>query len=316
MEYNKQIGFMTPGDDVEGFYLLKSASKRVTSTGKPFLNITLSDARDTIEAKVWDYSGPIGEADSGKIVKIRGNVQEYKGSCQISIDKIRLSRDDDVYDLSAIVPTAPIDSIKELEFVQELVSSIEDRDYRNICEEMLSRHIASFGRIPAGTSVHHGFVSGLLMHTGNMLRIADFLSTEIYPDAVDRSLLLAGTLLHDFAKEKEYAISELGLATGKTVEGMLLGHLYLGAEEIAEVGKALSVPDEKIMLLKHMLLSHHGEPEHGAAVIPCTAEAELLSYIDLLDSRMEIYAEAFEKMDKGTVSEKIWALEKKIYNHE
>lgn len=307
---------MVPGDEVEGFYLLKTASKRVTSTGKPFLNISLADARDTIEAKVWDYSGPVCESDAGKVVKIRGAVQEYKGSSQISVERIRLAKEDDNYDLSVLVPTAPIDSIKEMEFIQELVASIEDADYRNLCEEMLGRHIESFGRIPAGISVHHGFVSGLLMHTGNMLRIADYLATEIYPYAVDRSLLLAGTLLHDFAKEKEYIITELGLAADRTVEGMLLGHLYLGAEEVDEVGKMLGTPGEKITLLKHMLLSHHGEPEFGAAVKPCIAESEMLSYIDMLDSRIEIYAEAFEKMDKGTISDKIWALEKKIYNHE
>ena len=316
MEYNKQIGFMNPGDEVEGFYVLKSASKRVTSTGKPFLNISLADAGDVIEAKVWDYSGPIGEADAGKIVKIRGAVQEYKGSSQISVERIRLATENDSYDLSAIVPTAPIDSIQEIEFIRKLITGIEDRDYRTVCNEMLDRHIASFGRIPAGISVHHSFLSGLLMHTGNMLRIADFLATEIYPYAVDRSLLLAGTLLHDFAKEREYVITELGLMTDRTVEGMLLGHLYMCAEEVGSVGIELGIPDEKITLLKHLILSHHGEPEHGAAVIPCTAESELLSYIDLIDSRMEIYAETFEKLDKGKVSDKIWALEKKIYNHE
>jgi 3'-5' exoribonuclease len=148
-----------------------------------------------------------------------------------------------------------------------------------------------------------------------MLRIADFLATEIYPTSVNRSLLLTGTLLHDFAKEKEYACSELGLVTYKTVEGILIGHLVLEDEEITQLGRELEIPEEKLLMLRHMILSHHGKPEYGAAVIPCIAEAELLSYIDLIDSRMEIYAENLETMEKESFSDKIFSLEKKIYNH-
>ena len=119
----------------------------------------------------------------------------------------------------------------------------------------------------------------------------------------------------NFGKEKEYDFSELGLVTDKSVEGMLVGHLVLGAEEVGEVGRKLGIPEKKLLLLRHMLLSHHGTPEFGAAVIPSTAEAELLSYIDLLDSRMEIYAETFETLEPGRFSDKVFSLDKKIYNH-
>jgi 3'-5' exoribonuclease len=202
-----------------------------------------------------------------------------------------------------------------MEYVQDLIASMEDEDYRLLCAEMLDRHMASFGKIPAAKNVHHSFLSGLLMHTSSMLRIADFLATEIYPTVVNRSLLLAGTLLHDFGKEKEYDFSELGLVTDKSVEGMLVGHLVLGAEEVGEVGRKLGIPEEKLLLLRHMLLSHNGTPEFGAAVIPSTAEAELLSYIDMLDSRMEIYAETFETLEPGKFSDRVFSLDKKIYNH-
>lgn len=315
MEYNKPINQMLPGNSVMGFYMLRSATLRVTNSGKPYLSAVLSDSTGSIDSKYWDYSGLIDSSCEGKIVKILGEVQEFKGSNQLNIQKIRLTKEDDEYNLNDIVPTAPIDAMQELEYIRSLISSIEDSDYSKICEFMLDRHIITFSRMPAGKTVHHSFLSGLLMHTGSMLRIADFLSINIYPDAVDRSLLLAGTLLHDFAKEREYKLSELGLITDLTVPGVLLGHLVMGAEEVGTVGNDLDIPSEKILLLKHMILSHHGEPEHGAAVVPCIAEAELLSYIDLIDSRMEIYAETLENMEKGTFSDKIWSLDKKIYNH-
>ena len=308
---------MVPGDEVEGFYLLKTASQRLTASGKPYLAAVLQDISGTIDIKMWDYQGAIGQKDEGKIIKIRGDVSDFKGSCQITVSKIRLAQESDAgsYSLEDIVPAAPIDSVKELEFIQNLISSIEDDDYRKISEAMLDRHLVSFGKIPAAKSIHHSFISGLLMHTGNMLRIADFLSTNIYPDAVDRSLLLAGTLLHDFAKDREFLFSELGTVTDMSVKGRLLGHLVMGAEEIGELALKLEIPEEKTVLLQHMILAHHGQPEFGAAVVPCIAESELLYHIDLIDSRMEIYAEAFEQLPKGTFSDRIYALDKRIYNH-
>ena len=168
--------------------------------------------------------------------------------------------------------------------------------------------------IPAAKSVHHGFLSGLLMHTHNMLKTADYLS-KLYGDTVDRSLLLAGVCLHDLGKEREFQYSELGLVTEYSVEGELLGHLVMGAQEIGDACGELSVPEEKAVLLKHLILSHHGEPEFGAAVRPICAEAELLSLIDKIDSRMEIYRENLETLDVGEFSQRIFALDNKIYRH-
>jgi len=179
---------------------------------------------------------------------------------------------------------------------------------------MLQRHGEMFRTIPAAKSVHHGFLSGLLMHTVNMLRMADYLAAQ-YADTVDRSLLLAGTLLHDFAKGEEFTRSELGLVTDYSVKGQLLGHLVLGAQEVAAVAREVGMPEEKSLLLQHMILSHHGEPEFGAAVRPMCAESELLSCIDLIDSRMEIYKESLAEVPIGAFSGRIFALEKKIYHH-
>ena len=179
---------------------------------------------------------------------------------------------------------------------------------------MLARHWEALKRIPAAKSVHHGFLSGLLMHTANMLRLADFLAGQ-YGDIVDRSLLLAGTLLHDSGKEAEFTFSQLGLVTAYSVKGQLLGHLVMGAQEAGEVAKELGIPEEKSVLLQHLILSHHGEPEFGAAVKPICAESELLSLIDMVDSRMEIYRETLDSLQDGEVSGRVFALDKRVYRH-
>ena len=316
MEYDLPIARMARGIDIEGFYLLKSAFPKVTVSGKPFLTAVLADESGTIEAKVWDYSGPIGERDAGKVIKVRGSVSDYRGALQVTVDKLRLAAEDDHVDVSRLVRVAPIDRAGAYADITRLVSTLEDADYRAVCEEMLRRHEDAFRTIPAAKSVHHSFLSGLLMHTYNMLRLADFLAAQ-YADTVNRSLLLAGTLLHDFGKEREFTFSELGLVTDYSTKGQLLGHLVMGAQEIAALSAELDLPEEKAMLLEHLILSHHGEPEFGAAVLPQCAEAELLSLIDQIDSRMEIYREALAPLKIGEFSQRIFALDnRRIYKHE
>lgn len=193
-------------------------------------------------------------------------------------------------------------------------TSAQDADYQAVARTMLERHLEAFRSIPAAKSVHHSFLSGLLMHTSNMLRLVDYLS-GLYAGIIDRSLLLTGTLLHDFAKEREFTFSGLGMVTDYSLSGQLIGHLVMGAQEVQQCAESLGLPQEKSLLLQHMILSHHGEPDFGAAVRPMCAEAELLSLIDLVDSRMEIYAEALQELPEGTFSGRIFALDKKIYRH-
>ena len=314
MIQNASVADFQIGDVIEGFYVLKDASSKTTANGRPYLQCQISDRSGFLTAFYWDYPGPVSPENIGQVVKVRGEVTEFRGSHQLTGHRIRLATERDTFDRSKLVPTAPIDVEQRMDEIRAIVASMEDADYRRICEEMLARHGDAFATIPAGKTVHHSFVSGLLMHTSNMLRTADFLS-GIYPDLIDRSLLLAGTLLHDFGKREEFLFSELGLATGYAVKGQLIGHLVMGAQEVAQIAAELNVPEEKSVLLQHMLLSHHGQPEFGAAAVPMCAEAELLSEIDLMDSRMEIYAESLAEVPVGAFSNRIFSLEKKIYHH-
>ena len=314
MLYDVKIADFQIGDVIEGYYILKDASAKTTANGRPYLQCQISDCSGFISAYYWDYPGPIGAGEIGHVVKVRGEITSYRGGPQFTGHRIRLATEKDEYDRSVLVPTAPINPDQRMQEIRDLVQTMEDADYRRICEVMLERYGEVFRTIPAAKTVHHSFVSGLLMHTSNMLRTADFLS-ELYCEIIDRSLLIAGTLLHDFAKKEEFLFSELGLATNYSVKGQLLGHLVMGAQEIASVAAELGVPEEKSILLQHMLLSHHGQPDFGAAVVPMCAEAELLSEIDLIDSRMEIYAENLAEVQQGTFTNRVFSLEKKIYRH-
>ena len=308
------ISEMNIGDAVEGFYLLQNAVAKETGNGKPFLLMSLADCTGTIDAQIWNYAGPVTPKDAGAAVYVRGTVSEYRGLPQVTADSLRLAGENDTFDPAALVPAAPIDVEKAWREIQALVDSMADPDYAGICREMLRRYGDRFREIPAAKSVHHAFLNGLLMHTSYMLRAADFMA-GLYSAVIDRSLLLAGTLLHDFAKAEEFVFSPLGVAVDYSVKGELLGHLVMGAREVAGIAEEQHVPEEKSVLLQHLLLSHHGEPEYGAAVRPVCAESELLSCLDMIDSRMEIYRETYQEVPAGEFSRRIFALDRRVYHH-
>ena len=306
---------MEAGNPVAGYYILQTASVRTTGGGKTFLSASVSDRTGSVNVIYWDYNGPVRSSDEGKTVFIRGQISEFKGALQLTLEAIRPTNESDVFDLSRLVPTAPIDADKMYEEILQIVDSIQDPDYRAVANEFLTCHSESFREIPAAKSVHHGFLHGLLMHTGNMVKIACQLA-DLYPQVINRDLLVTGTLIHDFAKREEFTFSQLGLVSGYSVRGDLLGHLVMGAQEVAEICWDLELPEDKSVLLQHLLLSHHGKPEYGAAVVPLCAEAELLSLIDAIDSRMEIYRENLEETPLGEFSDRIFALDgRRVYHH-
>ena len=315
MEYNKWVADLEVGDEIEGFYILKSAQVKTSNNGKPFLAAAVADRSGTIDAKFWDYGGPVGVQEEGTVIKLRGAVSEYRGTLQLILSRLRPAQEDDRYDLGELVPVAPIDTDAGWRELLDMVEGLGDGDYRAVCRKVLERYGDRFRTIPGGKSMHHSFLNGLLMHTLYMARIADHLA-GVYPEVVNRDLLVAGTILHDVAKCDEFVPSPLGLVTEYSVKGELLGHLVMGAQAVAEAGKELGIPEEKSVLLQHMLLSHHGDPAFGAAVRPVCAESELLSMIDLIDSRMEIYKETMEELEVGSFSKRVFALDKKIYRHQ
>lgn len=299
---------LAPGDRFSGYYLLKSASAGTTSGGKPYLALRLADATGELPGKQWDYAGPVGSGDAGRAVWASGRVDTYRGAPEAALEELRLAGEDDAVDPELLVPTAPRSAEAMLAFVEKTLGELEDPDYRAVCLAILERRREAFAVLPGAQSMHHGFRHGLLMHTANMMLAADKLA-RIYSDVIDRSLLLAGAFLHDLGKLAEFETTELGLVGEYSRAGQLLGHLFLGAEEVGEAAREAGIPEEKRVLLQHLIASHHGRPEYGTLVAPKCAEAELLSELDMIDSRMEMYRKAFEDTPEGSFTrQKIYGL--------
>ncbi len=299
----------------EGYCLVKTVEKKLNVKGVPYLDMTLTDRTGEIGAKLWDFREEIhGWIAPNMLVKVRGVISEFNGSDQLRTERIRPVSDADGVRIEDFVPSAPYDGEAMFKALFDVANGFENAQLRQLVCAVLQERKAQLLYWPAAFKLHHAVRGGLLFHTLSLLRLAQQVSA-IYP-FVDRELLLAGTILHDVAKIEEFDVAQTGIASGYTTEGTLIGHLVRGAMVIEKKAEQLGTDRETVMLLEHMLLSHHGEPEFGAAVRPMFLEAEILSSLDMLDARIFEMQSAIAGVEKGGFSARQWALDnRKFYNH-
>ena len=300
---------------VDCFLLVKASNKKTSTKGDDYLDMTLADKSGEINAKLWSYVPAVhGEYQAGDIVKVRGTVSQYNGAEQLRIEKIRHSTPGDQVNTADLVKTAGYTGEEMFASLLSIAEGFKDNDLKQIVVALLTENKEQLLYWPAAFKLHHAIRSGLLLHTLSIVRLAQRVA-EVYP-FIDTDLLLAGAILHDIAKTAEYEMTPSGLASGYTVKGNLLGHLAMGTIMIEETAKKLGIESEAVALLQHMVLSHHGEPEFGAAVRPAFIEAELLSQLDMMDARMFEMREATEAAAVGDFSGRLWSMEnRKLYNH-
>ena len=299
----------------EGYCLVKSIEKKVNVKGVPYLDLVLCDKTGEINAKLWDYKEFIhGEYSVGELIKIRGTVTQYNGADQLRIDKIRAVAESDAVDINDFVPSAEYPGRLMLDNIYSYIDSISDIQIKTLTKALIKDCEEKLLFWPAAYKLHHAMRGGLLYHTLSILRLADSVC-NIYP-SVDRDLLVAGAVLHDICKIDEFDISPAGIVTNYSVRGELLGHLVMGGMKIQQKAKQLGIEGECVTLLEHMVISHHGTPEFGAAVRPMFLEAEILSQLDTLDATVFEIADALSETEKGGFSPRQWALDnRKLYNH-
>ena len=306
-------------EEICDFYLCKNYSVQKKTDGKDYLRVEISDRSGSCQGICWEdpKKFDVSPKSIGNIIKVKGTMGEYRGVPQLRVFNIRKVKEEDKaeYDVGDLVEAAPIDENACMQEVSDMIDSIADDEYRLVARTIFTAIQDKFKTIPAGKLVHHSFRGGLLMHTSNMMKLACNVS-DLYSKIIDRDLLLTATFLHDIAKTKEFELTDLGLVNDYSKAGQLLGHLYMGALEVEKVCEKLNVNKEKSLMLQHMILSHHGDPEKGAVMPPKCAEADALHMIDLMDSRLEMYAEEYELLEVGQfMPKKNWALDHRVYRN-
>ncbi|MBQ5955521.1 MAG: HD domain-containing protein [Firmicutes bacterium] len=303
--------------EVIDFFMVKSVAVKTGSTGKPYLDVVLGDNTGEINGKKWDVGTSDHLLKEKDIVKIIAVVTEFNSQLQLKIQRIRKavpeSNPDDIMDMGDFVKAAPENPEDMYDYIFRSCDSIKDEDYRKLCLRVLEDNREKLMYYPAASKNHHAELGGLLYHTKRMLMNGERVC-QVYTN-LNKDLVIAGVVLHDIQKIFEIDADTDGMASGYSFEGQMLGHIVMGVKYIDKLADETDLPYEKKIMMEHMVLSHHYEPEFGSPKKPLFPEAEVLHYLDILDARMYDMEEAVAHTEPGGFSDRIWTLDnRRIYN--
>jgi 3'-5' exoribonuclease len=278
---------------IHSTFMVRDKSTPLGKNGKAYLNLTLTDKTGELEARMWNNIDEVENTfDVFDIVEVDGHMLNYQGRLQLRIDAIAPVERSQIEPFDYL-PRSELDPEAMLAEVKALLEGIQDRWIKALLQAFLDDEalVKEFTFAPAAKSIHHSYVHGLLEHTLSLLRLAAVVC-PLYP-RINRDFVLAGCFLHDLGKCREISTSG---AFEYTDEGKLLGHIAIALELTGEKIRGLAgFPSETAVLLKHLILSHHGELKFGSPKRPKTAEALLVSYLDELDSQVDAWFHAVER---------------------
>ncbi len=280
---------LAAGESVDEVYLVTGCQLRANRQGNLYLHVELRDRTGVLSARLWNASEDLGDRfGPGTYVHVRGKIQLFHGTVQLILSQINEAPGHEI-DPGEYLPPSPVEIAQLSERLRTLLLSLSDPYLRTLAECYLSdeEFLDRFVSAPAGVREHHAYHGGLLHHVVTMLEIADRIA-PLYPN-LNRDLLLIGVLLHDVGKIDELSYQ---FTFGYTDVGQLVGHLVQGVELLQDkIRQAESLldepfPDELLVRIKHMIVSHHGSLEYGSPKVPMTPEAVALHFVDSLDSKL------------------------------
>jgi 3'-5' exoribonuclease len=275
---------LEPNQEIQSHFILTDKQLRTARNGKAFLTAKLADRSGEIVARAWDNADELFRALPVKgPVWVQGRTEVFKEELQLQVLRL-IAVPVDHIDPRDFVPVGPVSAEVLLPRLKTLMLSIERRPLRQLVNSFLQDEslMSLFEKAPAAKSMHHAYLGGLLEHTTSVTElVARF--CEHYSD-LDRDLLVVGAFLHDMGKIHEFTYEWY---IDYSDAGRLLGHMLLGAEILNDKCRTLrNFPSEESILLKHLILSHHGTTEFGAVRVPMTREALALHFADDLDAKM------------------------------
>lgn len=301
---------------IEDYYLVKTSDIRDGNQGKRHLYLTLADATGEIQAVKWslspDEASTFVRIKPGMIISVAGKCKEFRGNRQLILDEIRGQAKPENIDREDFFKSAPEDSADMYNFIVGRINNFQDEELKKVCLSFYEENKGRLMYYPAAMSNHHAEYGGLLYHVKRMMMMGEK-ACEVYT-YLNKDLLLAGVAIHDIEKLNELESDENGVVPEYSLEGKMLGHLVMGVAVIKERCKELGVSEEKALLLEHMAISHHYEPEFGSPRKPLFPEAEMLHYLDMVDAKMFDMEDALVNVEPGEFSDKVFTLDnRKLY---
>lgn len=296
-------------DWIEDVFLVRDKVVGMAKNGKPYLTLKLMDRTGELEGRIWDRVDEFSaQFERDDFIRVAGKASLYMGKMQLIIQELAKQREEAV-DLSAFLPVAarPVDEM--VEDLRGRVTSITDPSLRALLRAFVDdeEFLAAYSRAPAAKAMHHVYLGGLLEHSLAVATLAEDICRR-YP-GLNRDLLVTGALLHDVGKVDELRYVR---SFEYTDAGKLLGHIVIGVEMVEEKLRGIpGFPRELAILLKHLLLSHHGQYEFGSPKRPKTLEAVILNFIDDLDSKINGVR---THLDREPDSESSWTQYHRFYD--
>lgn len=302
------------GELINHFLLLKRCEIKLTKSNNQYLYLELADKTTALSANIWEnFSKLFSELKTGDIVKVTGSVDEYQGVGQIKIMSIKTADSND-----DIVPSDFLARSKRN--VEEMKNELKNRIQRIrnpnlflLMDQFFNENnILKFSDAPAGKYWHHSYLSGLLEHSLELIRICD-LMCDFHPE-INRDLVICGALMHDYGKTEELKFDS---SFEYTTRGKLLGHIVIAAILINEGCKKIpNFPDDLRDCLLHIILSHQGKLEFASPVVPKTLEAITLYQADELSAKVNAYKSALNEVkDKGKWTKFLPLASTDLFNH-
>lgn len=285
MSNTVSINTIQDGQQVEGVFLLKELARAETRAGKPFLTLKIMDKTGELTGRIWDDADRWEqECAPGQAVTIAGRAQSYKGNLQLIINEVHRVDEGEV-DLAQFIPATSGDIEQMAAELESFARGVDDTAIRKLLLRFLhdADFLEKFKRAPAAKSMHHAYLGGLLEHTLHVARLADKVAA-LYP-SINRSLLMAGAILHDVGKVEELSVT--ASLFDYSDQGRLMGHMVIGVEMVQEkISRIKEFPADIAMKIKHLILSHHGRYEFGSPTLPMLHEAFVLNFLDDLDAKI------------------------------
>lgn len=281
-------------DAVISPFLVKFSAVAVDKSGRPYMNIILMDKSGEVEARIWENVPEFaGQAVKDSFVWVKGRCQSYQGRRQVVIKELQVLREDEI-EVKDYLLEGSLDINGLYEKLLGFIDSMKDPYIKALAEAVFrddKEIVEKVKRAPAAKSVHHIYIGGLLDHMVSVTDILDGIARH-YGSIIDRDLLIFGGFMHDIGKTSELSYERV---TDYTTEGRLVGHIVLGAEMVDKKIRELEAqpgrlpgkfPEEKRLLIKHIILSHHGQLEYGSPKRPKSLEAMLVHMVDDMDSKV------------------------------
>ena len=289
----KYIEDFIEDDKIVGHYLCRKKMTMKSKSNKSYLTLVLADKTGEIDGKVWELNNNIQSFAENDFIKIDGDVVSFNNELQLRITKIRKSTEGE-YNPQDYIPSSDKDVADIYTQLLGFIKTVSNPFIKQLLENILVKNdeiVASLKTHSAAKNMHHGYMGGLIEHILSVTQICDFMSGRY--KYVNRDILIAGAMLHDIGKL--YELSPFP-ENDYTDEGQLIGHIVMGTELITkEAANIPNFPDTLKNLMKHMLLSHHGEYEFGSPKRPKIIEAFILHCADNMDAKTKMFEEMIEK---------------------